>query len=180
VGRERKAQVGLGEGGDNTTKRSGHIGGKRRVSFDGNEGTFMKVNGEASGSGEIIKQGLKISHVIRDSPNDNKSVICILEDRTREVINQRVQEKPSPRSMKKQLLEDISNDIEKERRKRITLPKAAPALDPTPQNTVKKHRSLTSGVKHLDPLAPELGEALGQEDSVKSIPTDRIKGLAEV
>jgi hypothetical protein len=170
----------LGKRGDITTEGSGHTGGKRRVSFNGNEGALMEVNGEASGSGEIIEQSLKIIHVIRDSPNDNKSVVRILEDRTQKVIYQRVEEKPRPRSMKKELLEDISNDIEEERRKRITLPKAAPTLDPTPRNAVKKHCSLTSGIEHLDPLAPELGEALGQKDSVESIPTDRIKGLAEV
>jgi hypothetical protein len=140
----------------------------------------MEVNGEANGSREIIEQSLKIIHVFRDSPNDNKSVVRILEDRTRKVMYQRVEEKPRPRSMKKELLEDISNNIEEERRKRIPLSKTAPTLDPTPRNAVKKHRSLTSGIEHLDPLAPELGEALGQKDFVKSIPTDRVKGLAEV
>jgi hypothetical protein len=120
VGGEGETQIGLGKGGDITTEGSGHIGGKRRISFDGNEGTLMKVNGEASGSREIIEQSLKISHVIRDSPDDNKGVISILEDGTREVIHQRVEEKPRPRSMEKELLEDISNDIEEERRKRIT------------------------------------------------------------
>jgi hypothetical protein len=51
----------------------------------------------------------------RDSPNDNESVIRILKDRTRKIVNQRVQEKAGSRGLKEELLKNIHNNVKKER-----------------------------------------------------------------
>jgi hypothetical protein len=51
-----------------------------------NEGAFGEIDGKARGGDEAIKNRLKVSHMLQDSPDNDKSVIGILEDRARKVM----------------------------------------------------------------------------------------------
>jgi hypothetical protein len=75
----------LGEGRDSGTKSIFHGENNVLVCLNGNKGTFMEVNGEP-----IVKDPLKVRDMLRDNPNDNKGVVCILEDGTEGVIHKRV------------------------------------------------------------------------------------------
>jgi hypothetical protein len=81
-----------------------------------------------------------------DGPDDNKGVVSILENRTRQVINKRVKKPPLSRGLQEELLEDISNNVEEKGGERVSLPEATTALNPPARNTVQKNRSLACGV----------------------------------
>jgi hypothetical protein len=114
VSREGEAEVGLGEGGNGAAKHISHGGGHGGLDFDGNESAFMEIYGKTSCRREVIKSKLEVGDVVRDSADDNQSVISILEDRTGEVINQGVKEEAITGGLEKELLEDISNNVEQE------------------------------------------------------------------
>jgi hypothetical protein len=78
------------------------------------------------------------------------------------------------------LLKNIRNNVEKEGGQRITLAQPSAALNPGSRNAIEQHRSLTSAVKHFNPISPERGEALGFKNPIKSIPTNGVECLAEV
>jgi hypothetical protein len=75
---EGEAKVGLGESGDLAAKDRGHISGSGRVSFDGDEGTFMEVDCQTRGSGEIVKDFFQIADMLRDRADNDKSIVSIL------------------------------------------------------------------------------------------------------
>jgi hypothetical protein len=54
----------LGERRNNATKGGGHGGGSQRINLDRDKSAFMEVHGKARSGGEIIKDFLKISHVL--------------------------------------------------------------------------------------------------------------------
>jgi hypothetical protein len=92
--------------------------------------------------------------MIRDSPNDDKSVVSILKNGAREIVNKRVKEEPSPGSLEKELLKNISHNIEKEGGKGVPLSKPTPALNPTSRDTIEKNSGLSGEIQHLNPLPP--------------------------
>jgi hypothetical protein len=49
--------------------------------------------------------------MLRDSANDDKGVVGILENRARKIINKRVKENTLSRGHKKKLLKNVGNDI---------------------------------------------------------------------
>jgi hypothetical protein len=65
-----------------------------------------------------------------------------------------VKEEPSPGSLEKELLENISHYIEKEGRKGVPLSKSTLALNPTSRNTIEKNNGLAGEIQHLNPLSP--------------------------
>jgi hypothetical protein len=77
----------LGEGGDSAAKGSGHLAGQRGIRLDWNESTFVEVNTQTSGSREVVKDFLEVSGMLRHRVNDDKSIVGVLQDRAREVIN---------------------------------------------------------------------------------------------
>ena len=111
---ERQAQIGLREGGDRASEGGGHGERSVRVGVDWNEGAFVEINGQTGGDGEIIKKGLEIGNVRRNGPNDDKSIVCILKDRTWEVVNNRVKKEAGSGSMQDKLLKDVDDDVEEE------------------------------------------------------------------
>jgi hypothetical protein len=48
------------------------------VGFDGNEGTFVKVNAQTSGRREVIKDFLEVSDMMCHRANDDKSIVGVL------------------------------------------------------------------------------------------------------
>jgi hypothetical protein len=103
----------LRESGNLATKGRGHIGGGGRISFDGNEGTFVEIYSETRGGREVIEDFFKIANMLWDRTNNNKSVVRILEDRAGKVIDKRVEEKAVPGGKKEHLLKHIRHDVEK-------------------------------------------------------------------
>jgi hypothetical protein len=177
---EREAKIGLREGGDLTPKGDSHGSGNIGISFDGDKGAFVEIDGQAGSGREIIKHLLKIGNMVRDSANDNEGVIGILEDGAGEVIHQGVKEKTREGGDAKHLLKDVSNDVKQEGGERVSLPKPPAALDPASRYAVKENRRLAGVVKEIDPRAPKIREALGPHDAVEGIPADGVKSFAEV
>jgi hypothetical protein len=60
------------------------------------------------------------------------------------------------------------------------LPQPPATLNPTAGDIVKEDSSLTRLIKHFDPRSPEIGEAFGEEDAVKSLPADGVKSFPKV
>jgi hypothetical protein len=118
--------------------------------------------------------------MLRNSPDDNESIIGILENGAKKVVDKGVEKEPITGSLKKHLLKNIRNDVEKEGGQRISLPQSSAALNPVTRNAVEQHRSLTSAVNHFDPITPERGETFSFKNPVESIPTDGVKGLSEI
>jgi hypothetical protein len=114
VGGERKTEVGLGEGRDCAPKGVGHGESGSRIGFNGDESTFMKVNGETGGLGEGIQDMFQVGHMLGDGPNDNKRIIGVLKDGASEVVHKGVEEESLPRSKKEHLLKDIGDNVEEE------------------------------------------------------------------
>jgi hypothetical protein len=50
----------------------------------------VEVDGKACGRGKEVKEPFKVSHMLRDGPNDDESVVGILENGAREVIDEGV------------------------------------------------------------------------------------------
>jgi hypothetical protein len=67
--------------------------------------------------------------MLRDSANDDKGVIGILENKARKIINKRVKEQTLSRGHKKKLLKDVGYDIKKKGGQRVALSKPPAALD---------------------------------------------------
>jgi hypothetical protein len=118
--------------------------------------------------------------VLRDHSDNDKSIVSILKDRAGEVINKRMQEEAVPGGKEEHLLKHICHNVKKEGGKRVALPKAATALDPSTRDAIKENRSLARVVEQPNPGAPEFWEAFGPHNAVESVPTDGVKGLAEV
>jgi hypothetical protein len=118
--------------------------------------------------------------MLRDSSDDDEGIISVLENRAREIVNQRVEEKPLTGSFKKHLLEDVNNDVEQEGGQGIALPKATPTLDPPPRNPIKENHRLARVVEALNPSPPELRETFGHHNTVEGVPADRIEGLTKI
>jgi hypothetical protein len=180
MGGEGEAKIGLQERGDRASKGQSHSRSDGGFSFDRDKSTFVEIDSEAGCGRELIENSFKVSDMTRDRPNDDESVIRILKDRAGKTIYQRVQEKAVSRSLKEELLKDINNNIKKERRKRIPLMKTATTLDPPGRDAIKKNHSLASVVDKLNPLTPKEGKAFRTKNAVQSIPTNLIKGFAEV
>jgi hypothetical protein len=175
-----ETEVGLREGRNAASKGGSHIQGRVLSGFDGDEGTFVKIDDQARGSREVVENSFEVGDMFRDSPNDNEGIISILENGAGKVINQRVEKKTVSRCLEKHLLKNIRNDVEKEGEQRTSLPQSSAALNPVPRNAVEQHRSLTSAVNHFDPITPERGETFSFKNPAKSIPTDGVKGLTEI
>jgi hypothetical protein len=82
--------------------------------------------------------------MLRDSANDNNGVIGILENRARKIVDKRVKKQTLPRGHKKELLENIGNNIKKKGGERVALPEPSTALDPPARDAIKKNSSLAS------------------------------------
>jgi hypothetical protein len=93
---------------------------------------------------------------------------------------ERVEKEADVGGLEEKLLEDISNDVEKERGERVPLLKAAPTLDPPSRNSIEENSRLASPVEHLNPRAPKGREPLRKQDAIQSIPTDGVKSFAEI
>jgi hypothetical protein len=119
VRREGEAEISLGERRDRTPKGGSHGRSFGGVNFNRDKRALMKVYGEARSSREIIKELLKVGDVVRNRTNDNESIIGILEDGTGQIINKRVEKEAGAGGLEEKLLEDISNDVEKERGERV-------------------------------------------------------------
>ena len=117
---------------------------------------------------------------MRNSTNDDERVICILQNWAWEIVYKGVKELPFPRGVEKELLEDIHNNVEKERRERISLSQPTATLNPTHRNAVKKNGSLTGKVESFDSNRPNIRKAFGLKIPVERIPADGVKGFAEV
>jgi hypothetical protein len=52
----------------------------------------MEVYGKTRGCGEGVKDPFKVDYMFGDSPDDDEGIICVLENRAREIVNQREQE----------------------------------------------------------------------------------------
>jgi hypothetical protein len=140
----------------------------------------MEVDDETGGRREAVEDIFEIRDMLRNGPDNNESVIGVLEDRTGKVIDERVQEETFARGMEDHLLEDINNDVEKEGGERVTLPQTATALDPFPGYSVEENSGLTCLVEHFDPGPPELREPFSKEDAIQGIPTDGVKSFPEI
>jgi hypothetical protein len=99
VGGEGEAKVGLGKGGDGTPEGGSDVGGDERINLNGHERAFVVVDVKASGLGKVIKKLFEVASMLRNGTNDNESVICILENGARSIINERVEEEPSTRCL---------------------------------------------------------------------------------
>jgi hypothetical protein len=66
------------------------------VSLNGNKGTFMEIDGETGGRGEIIKDPLEVHDMLRDRPDDNEGVIRVLKDGQRMSSMRVCIRRPSP------------------------------------------------------------------------------------
>jgi hypothetical protein len=118
--------------------------------------------------------------MLRNSSNNDESIISILKDGTGEVIHQGMLKEPLTGSVEEHLLKNIDNDIEEEGGKGVALPEAASTLDPSARDPIKENRRLASMVEHLYPSSPKLWKALGHEDTVEGIPANRVKGFSEI
>jgi hypothetical protein len=143
VSGEGEAKVGLRKGGHNTTERGRNGRGRRGLHFDGNKGAFVIVNVEASGVRKVCQEFFEIGRVLRDSPNDYESIVGILQDRARKVINKWVKEQSLPRGAQEELLQDVSHNVEEKGGEGVSLTKAALTLDPAPGDTIQENRGLT-------------------------------------
>jgi hypothetical protein len=140
----------------------------------------MKIDGKAHGRGEIIENTFQVNDMLRDGTDDDEGVIGILKDRARKVVNQRMEEQPLTRGQEKQLLENVSHNVEKEGRKGVSLAKTSAALNPAPRDAIEKNSSLAGVVEHLNPGSPKIGKTFGQKDPVESLPADGVEGFAKV
>jgi hypothetical protein len=177
---EGKTEVCLGKGGDRTAESKCHGGSRFCRRIDRNKGVFVEVDSQASVRGESVKGSFKVGNMLGDGPDDDEGIISILENRTRKVVDQGVKQKPLTRGLEKKLLEDISNDVEKEGGEGVALTQTTPTLDPPPGDAIKKDRSLARMVQQGNPVAPQGRESFGQKDAIKRVPADGIKSFSEV
>ena len=140
----------------------------------------MKVYIEPGGRREGIKNGFQVRNMLGVSSNDDEGIVSILKNRTGEVVDKWVEEKASARGMKDALLQHIGDNVKEERGEGIALAKPLATLNPSSRDIIEKHRRLTRGVDEADPGAPEVREAFGLQDPVKSVPTDGVKRFSEV
>jgi hypothetical protein len=71
----------------------------------------------------------EVGDMVRDGSNNDEGVVGVLEDGARKVIDKGVEEKASKGGQAEHLLEDISNNVEKERGERVSLSKTTKTLD---------------------------------------------------
>jgi hypothetical protein len=64
---KRKLKIGLSKIGNNTTESVRHGQGNGLISFHGNKGTLVKVDGKAYGSRKLTKEVFQVSHILRMS-----------------------------------------------------------------------------------------------------------------
>jgi hypothetical protein len=140
----------------------------------------MEIDSQTRSGREVIKQALKSGYMLRDGPDNDDSIVGILEDRAGEVIYKWVKKEPLARSLKDNLLKDIGDNVKKEGGERVPLPEAATALNPPARNTIEENRSLAGGVQQGDPRPPKRREPLGKKDAIEGLPADGIKGFAKV
>jgi hypothetical protein len=81
--------------------------------FNGNKGTFVIVYGKASGFQEFVQNTYQVSDMLRDGANNDDGVIIILKKWAGEVIDMRVEKPPLVRGQK-ELLKNVSHNVEKE------------------------------------------------------------------
>jgi hypothetical protein len=80
--------------------------------------------------------------MVRDSTDDDKGIVSILEDGARKVVHQGVEQKSVPRGREQKLLKDIRNNVEEEGGEGISLPKPVTTLNPSARDTIEQHSSL--------------------------------------
>jgi hypothetical protein len=73
----------LGKGRNGTTEDLGYGGGHGGFNFYGNEGALVKIYGEAGGCRDVIESLFEVGDMVRDSTDDDKSVVSIQKDRAR-------------------------------------------------------------------------------------------------
>jgi hypothetical protein len=112
---DKGGRIGLGERRDSAPKSIGHGESSAMVRLNGNEGTFVEVNGEPGGRGEVFKDPFMVRDVFRDSADDDNSAIGILKDMAKEIIHKRVKKNALTIDLQNHLLQDINNNVEKER-----------------------------------------------------------------
>jgi hypothetical protein len=82
-----EAKVSLRKRGDHTPEGGSDFRGKSRFKFNRDESAFMEVDVKVGSIGEVIEKFLKVSRVLRNVTNDDKSIICILKNRAQKVVN---------------------------------------------------------------------------------------------
>jgi hypothetical protein len=58
---------------------------------DRDESAFVEVDGKTCGRSKEVKEPFKVSHMLRDGSNDDESIVGVLQNGAREVIDQGVQ-----------------------------------------------------------------------------------------
>jgi hypothetical protein len=96
LGGEREAKIGLGEGGDGAPEGGGNRGSNGVLGMDRAESALVEINGKTRGSGKTVEDPFLLSYMLRDCPDDDKSVIGILENGARKIIHKGVKDKTVP------------------------------------------------------------------------------------
>lgn len=81
MGRQRKAKVGLREGGDSSAKGGGKV--SRNVIWDSDweEGSFMVVDGKTCSTFKELKDYLSGMDSLGGATDENQGVVSVLENR---------------------------------------------------------------------------------------------------
>jgi hypothetical protein len=109
-----------------------------------------------------------------------KSVVRVLEDRARLIVDDGVANISDSRMKLQKPTENISNNYEEIRGKGITLSEAALTVDPFPRITVEEHSCLASLKDVHYPSVPFLGEASVTHDNVQAFPINTIECFMEI
>jgi hypothetical protein len=140
----------------------------------------MEVNSETRGRGEGVEDPFQVDDMLGNGPDDDEGIISILEDGTGEIIDKRVKEESLPGGLEEHLLKDIYNDVEEERGQGVSLAEPSTTLNPPSGNSVKEDGCVAREIEIFNPGAPKVRKPLGRKDPVEGVPTNRVKGLAEI
>jgi hypothetical protein len=69
----------------------------RLIDVHGRNRALVEVDGEPGGRRKVIEDFFEVRNMLKNSANDDESVINVLKDRTEEVVYERVEEEPLPR-----------------------------------------------------------------------------------
>lgn len=134
--RERKAQIGLLEGGDWGPQDGGHISRDSRLGVHGDEARFVEIDRKPCGQCEVIEDKLKAGRRLDGGLAQNKGIIGVLQNGTRGIRGEWVGQGPSLPRGTDEALQHIRHNDEEVGGERISLAKTIPATDPIAGHTI--------------------------------------------
>jgi hypothetical protein len=146
----------------------------------GDEARFIKVDGKASGSREILKHAFEGGSRSGCSPAEDEGIVGVLENRTRNVRGDGVGELSFSPGQSNEFLGDVGDNNKEVRGEGVSLTQTIAAWDPVARNPIQQDRGETSAKDFFHPEAPKFIKPPGTQDGEEAVPVYRVKGFAEV